>query len=796
MKRNEFLFAMILIVSFVWIQSSHQQQWRMEEITQQFGLIGKHNTSNHSEPIIQIPLKSIHWNIDATGPVADYEFVQEFVNNEDRILETEYIFPIESGMTVRKCIIENDGKIIKTRIMSKTKADELYETRVKEGHQAYSLSYEHGDILKLRVGNLKSGGAVKIRTFFSSILESRNNGWEVRVPTTYMPRYSSNKDEDFSKLSQQVAGRTVFIPKIRENDKETTYTWTIDVNLQAPTRLSGVKCPSHEIDIKYHEQLNMASVKFKENSEVPNADLIVWYSYDQFDHPRVLLQKNADLDTHAAILTFLPDFDREKLIWEQKGEFIFILDSSGSMGGERMELAKEACEIFIRSLISGCKFNIIQFGSTYEGFFPKSVEYNTENRDLALTKLKTTSANFGGTEMVKPLKFVYEQEPEQELKRAIVLITDGAVWDSNEVIQLIKDNAKHTRVHSLGIGHGVSTELVKGAALAAKGAYDFAVEGEDLSPKVVRLLGNAFQPILSNWRIDWPEGVTPILQTTPPNIFYNEPFVLYAILDKAIAGEITLTAMDSLTYSAKIFTLQLNPDISYTGNYLYKLAVKKYIDAHKDDKTPNHEFLKDLAIKFGVLTKDTAFYGELINVDPATGEKVFVKVPLLMPRDAGMEWNMNGEELYLMDVDTQQTAGVNFVPHKPMAHKERGGFEKNKRNQSQKMYQTIVQTQSVEGQWQMDKDLETLMNIPLETLKSTIPDSLRKLGKTEAEIEEIWATALAVGRLQQETQDQNSWVLIEQKAKTWLKTQGVPNPEELIIQSQKIIISQQQIASP
>ena len=55
--------------------------------------------------------------------------------------------------------------------------------------------------------------------------------------------------------------------------------------------------------------------------------------------------------------------------------FIFIVDRSGSMQIERrIEVAKEALDLFIRSLPKGSKFSVISFGSSWTALNPNIAE--------------------------------------------------------------------------------------------------------------------------------------------------------------------------------------------------------------------------------------------------------------------------------------------------------------------------------------------------------------------------------------------------------------------------------------
>ena len=61
-----------------------------------------------------------------------------------------------------------------------------------------------------------------------------------------------------------------------------------------------------------------------------------------------------------------------------RGEFIFVLDRSGSMSGSRMKMAKDALIFFLKSLPSQCFFNIVSFGSRHKQMYPNSVPVTDE----------------------------------------------------------------------------------------------------------------------------------------------------------------------------------------------------------------------------------------------------------------------------------------------------------------------------------------------------------------------------------------------------------------------------------
>ena len=99
-------------------------------------------------------------------------------------------------------------------------------------------------------------------------------------------------------------------------------------------------------------------------SSVPNKDFVFSFTTEDFELPSSVIGRTDSEST--AMLSFIPKFcnlnidDAYKAsiagkkvdvnIENAKGEFMFLIDRSGSMGGSRIQKAKEALILFIKSL--------------------------------------------------------------------------------------------------------------------------------------------------------------------------------------------------------------------------------------------------------------------------------------------------------------------------------------------------------------------------------------------------------------------------------------------------------------
>ena len=144
----------------------------------------------------------------------------------------------------------------------------------------------------------------------------------------------------------------------------------------------------------------------------------------------------------AVIATsFVPDLSNYPVC----GEYIFMLDRSGSMTGSHICNAKESLVLFLKSLPSSSYFNVVSFGSYSRSLFPCSQRYNHDSLEKACAYVNTIRADMGGSELLQPLKVVLEQPRRAGYMRNVFVLTDGDVSQPDAISRYLKTKCHMSR---------------------------------------------------------------------------------------------------------------------------------------------------------------------------------------------------------------------------------------------------------------------------------------------------------------------------------------------------------------
>ena len=129
------------------------------------------------------------------------------------------------------------------------------------------------------------------------------------------------------------------------------------------------------------------------------------------------------------------------------------------------------------------------------------MELNDSTRDHAIQEIATFSSNFGGTDILSPMKKVQSDGKMQKAgtSKRVFLLTDGAVGSPEQVVNYARKHCETTRVYSFGLGSGCDKTLVHDVARMGRGTSTIVEDdAPNLNGLVVQALKNAMQPSLGD----------------------------------------------------------------------------------------------------------------------------------------------------------------------------------------------------------------------------------------------------------------------------------------------------------
>ncbi|KAI1114998.1 von Willebrand factor type A domain-containing protein [Nemania sp. NC0429] len=423
---------------------------------------------------------------------------QTFFNNSGRHLKDMiYSFPLYDGVSVVSFTATIGNTQIQGVVKEKQQARREYQNAVNSGRSAGLLEQinEASDVFATKIGNVANEATVVVEVVLIGELrhDAELNGTRFTIPAFIAPRYGADPKTGLPSYHHSARGLIQVV---------------IDFQSPEGCPIQQIQSPSHRIAVTVGRTTDMpttaymanrASATFSFDSAVLDKDFVVIANVKDLDVPKAFLETHPTIPAQRALMaTLVPRFN----LAPTYGEVVFIVDRSGSMIG-KMKLVIQAMTILLKSLPVGVKFNVCSFGTQHAFLWPRSKSYNDENLDEALTHVGAFQTNFGGTNILNPVKATISQRFTDMLLDAIIL-TDGEIWDQQIIFDIIRQaSSEHKcRFFSLGIGPGASTALVEGIATAGSGVSQFVDEGEKMDKKMVRLLKAALTPHIEDYSLE------------------------------------------------------------------------------------------------------------------------------------------------------------------------------------------------------------------------------------------------------------------------------------------------------
>lgn len=192
---------------------------------------------------------------------------------------------------------------------------------------------------------------------------SINKYWKFAIGNTFSERSlgHSNVSPDMKNVANP---KTVSHP---------AYLYNMTILIESTSPISFIESTSHPHLLFNQIKNNKNKYKVSLSNEIPNKEFVLLYSDENIHHPAVRVGQMPSAFTeleypYSAFITFFPGFDLTFVDNKIKGariEFIFLVDRSGSMGGNRIEMTKSVLLELMDKLPADSYFNIVSFGSFF-----------------------------------------------------------------------------------------------------------------------------------------------------------------------------------------------------------------------------------------------------------------------------------------------------------------------------------------------------------------------------------------------------------------------------------------------
>lgn len=602
------------------------------------------------------PLRSLKIEGVLVDSIVQVKMVQEFQTvdipshdgeDDDRPVVSSYQLPLDEKAAVTSFRAQVDDTVIVAIVKEKEQARQEFEEAIKQGKNAYLGEQVRPDIFHMSLGNLPSEKVVRIEVAYITPIETVGADlMKFILPTGISPRYNPwTNSQDPIPPGQSFINEGVQISLMillgQPLETITSHTSDIDVSVLAPLIV---------VDVVDDDPLAR--------------DVVIDIQLASESRPQVYIEERNN-ETQAIMVSLVPTFSDDVMAaaQAQASEFIFVVDRSGSMGsGGKIDQLKKALVQILDLLPNSASFNIISFGSAYEALFQESKSIEN-NRQLAKNHVNSFEADLGGTEILYPLEFIFDQHEGLEQNRIVFVMTDGEVSNTDDVIEYVAfRKGDHTRVFGLGIGSHVSRNLVNGIARSGGGTADY-VDGRDdeaISAAVTRQMETALSPRLEDVQVDF-EFPNNVAASTvkiskapyrPPPLLANHRFLMYYLVEGIVAPiRMNVTAdvlgADDLSYSYSFEakdviqvpnTIESHPVHIMAARELIRDLEEARSWLHSDGE-PDSETVRDeivsLGLEYQVSSSETSFVA--INEDDE---------PISSFEDGGEGTQEDGDAMY------------------------------------------------------------------------------------------------------------------------------------------------------
>ncbi|MEN8209172.1 MAG: TonB family protein [Candidatus Fermentibacteria bacterium] len=593
----------------------------------------------------ELPLEHTSVVIDVSGNLQRATVRQVYGNPYDEVIAAVYTFPLPQSAAVDRMDMWIGDRLIEGKIHERHLAQQIYNEAIEAGQTASLLEQERPNIFTQTVGNILPGDSIVIEISYVAPVEYDDGEYEIVFPMVVGPRFVPGGDLvrrvfDMYEVSTSVEDADRITPPIVPEGTRTGYDIEVSVNLNPGVAIQEYESLNHEVDTKLSWN-GTVTITLENEDEIPNRDFVLRYTTAADRIQSGVIAHNSEMGGHFMMI-LQPDANIDVGEITPK-EMFFVVDCSGSMSGQPMDVAKETVRQFVRGMNPNDSFQIMRFSETSSSISRSPLGNTEENVEQGIRYINNMSG-IGGTMMIQGIRAAIGYPEDPERMRFVIFLTDGFIGNEAEILgELQRTLGENTRLFSIGVGSSPNRYIIEGLAEEGRGHAYYVGLNEDPDESVAAIYDKINDPYLVGIDIDWGDlDVHDIYPSRIPDLYAGEPLV--------IVGQYNGSGTETISLSGTVAGERWGQELSVTlpsreeeNDVIATLWARKKIHDLTRDMYDIYGYMSndqdiideitDTALDYQIMSEYTSFVAvsEEVRTDPDSGEPVTVQVPVNMP---------------------------------------------------------------------------------------------------------------------------------------------------------------------
>ncbi len=565
------------------------------------------------EPGLPPPLPApIHVDSTRVEVVVDgasivVRITQVFRNDSAATVEGQVVFPVPMDAGVSDLLLRVDGAVLEGRLLPADEARAIYRRIVEQQRDPALLQYVGSGLLQTNVFPIPPGATREVQLRYEQVAGRDGDLYRLRVPL-FTGRTHTKLDsiELAVELTNQPGLRTIYSPNFGTRIQRLGST-AASVTYRGPTARGE----------------GMFDLFWGTSDSQVGVNLLSYYPVEESEGYFALL--------------VAPDVEAgdEEVIAR---DVVLVLDTSGSMQGEKMTQAREAAAFLVQQLRAGDRFALVSFSTGVRRWSAELEPVTTESVADALAWIARLDAG-GSTDINRALLegMALLDDPESIERPAYLLfMTDGLPTQGETDVTRILDNAalnrparQTLRLFAFGVGFDVNTLLLDELSRNMGGRSTYVLPTDRIDEAVSQFYRTISTPVLTGVTLQL-EGAGVVDEVYPfplPDLFAGEQLVVVGRYRNG--GEVTVTLRGTVNGRPQEMTYR-NLALRLRGGepFVARLWATRKLghlmeQVRRQGADPEViDAIVALSLRYGIVTPYTAYLALEPDASPAGGAVV------------------------------------------------------------------------------------------------------------------------------------------------------------------------------